>query len=378
MKVLRKMIDSDGSGGVSFMAECDEDMFHVYNLVHVGDCIEATTYRKIYKESATGSVSTEKVKLTLKLAVKQVHFDPEGLSFRIKGKNMTENKFVKLGQYHTIELELHRKFTIFKQEWTSIDWQRIKEASNPSKSAEIAAVVMDLGKAAVCLVTDSMTIVKKRINKSIPKKRNINESTRDKAVQRFYYLVLEAIQENIDFDVVKVVLIASPGFVKDDFMSFMSAEAVQKDITVLKENKSKFVSVHSTSGHVHALSEILADEKVQSLLSETKAAKEMRLLDRFLSLMSSDADKAAYGFAHVLYSAQNAAVEHLLIVDTLFRSKSLEERKKYTALCDLVKSVGGKVNVFSSLHVSGQQLQQLTGVAAILRFPLQLDEIEFA
>lgn len=33
------------------------------------------------------------------------------------------------------------------------------------------------------------------------------------------------------------------------------------------------------------------------------------------------------------------------------------------------RETSGDVRVFSSLHVSGEQLTQLTGVAAILRFP---------
>ena len=31
---------------------------------------------------------------------------------------------------------------------------------------------------------------------------------------------------------------------------------------------------------------------------------------------------------------------------------------------------GGTVLIFSSMHISGEQLNQITGVAAILRFPL--------
>jgi protein pelota len=35
-----------------------------------------------------------------------------------------------------------------------------------------------------------------------------------------------------------------------------------------------------------------------------------------------------------------------------------------------VKKGGGEVLIFSSIHESGKQLDQLTGVAAILSFPL--------
>ena len=45
------------------------------------------------------------------------------------------------------------------------------------------------------------------------------------------------------FLVVKCILIASPGFVKDQFMDYMLAEAVKQDIKILLENKSKFLLV---------------------------------------------------------------------------------------------------------------------------------------
>jgi protein pelota len=41
-----------------------------------------------------------------------------------------------------------------------------------------------------------------------------------------------------------------------------------------------------------------------------------------------------------------------------------------------VKAAGGEVLIFSSIHESGKQLDQLTGVAAILNFPLPEIESE--
>ena len=38
------------------------------------------------------------------------------------------------------------------------------------------------------------------------------------------------------------------------------------------------------------------------------------------------------------------------------------------ALVDSVREFGGDVKIFSSLHVSGEQLDQLTGLCAVLRY----------
>ncbi len=46
------------------------------------------------------------------------------------------------------------------------------------------------------------------------------------------------------------------------------------------------------------------------------------------------------------------------------------QRKAYAALVDGVKDTGGDALILSGAHVSGEQLDQLSGIAAILRFPL--------
>lgn len=58
-----------------------------------------------------------------------------------------ENKYVKLGQYHTLDLELQRNVTILKEEWDSIALERVQESCDVSKKAEIGAVVLQEGKA---------------------------------------------------------------------------------------------------------------------------------------------------------------------------------------------------------------------------------------
>lgn len=46
------------------------------------------------------------------------------------------------------------------------------------------------------------------------------------------------------------------------------------------------------------------------------------------------------------------------------------ERRKWVGVVEDIRKGGGEVLIFSSIHESGKQLDQLTGVAAILKFPL--------
>ena len=54
-----------------------------------------------------------------------------GQSIRLRGRNLVENEHVKLGAYHTLELEPHRAFTLEKPCWDALDIERIKQACDP-------------------------------------------------------------------------------------------------------------------------------------------------------------------------------------------------------------------------------------------------------
>jgi protein pelota len=45
-------------------------------------------------------------------------------------------------------------------------------------------------------------------------------------------------------------------------------------------------------------------------------------------------------------------------------------------MVESVRSRGGESLIFSSMHESGQQLNLLTGIAAILTYPLEIVEME--
>lgn len=67
---------------------------------------------------------------------------PPGSSIRLKGRNMTESEHVKLGAYHTIELEPGRSFNLHKALWDSLDIERIRTATDPQASADLAALLI--------------------------------------------------------------------------------------------------------------------------------------------------------------------------------------------------------------------------------------------
>lgn len=70
----------------------------------------------------------------------------------MKGRNLTENEYVKLGAYHSLELEQQRAFTVHKACWDVLDIERIHQATDPKLSADLAAVLIVVGGAQGCCV----------------------------------------------------------------------------------------------------------------------------------------------------------------------------------------------------------------------------------
>lgn len=290
---------------------------------------------------------------------------------------MLESEHVKLGAYHTMELDQQRPFVLAKAVWDAMAIDYLKQACDPAASADVAAVMMQEGLANICLVGASITTVKGRVETSIPRKHGPAVAGYDKALNKFFENVLQAVLRHVNFAVVRCLVVASPGFTKDQFFSYMMLEATRRDLRPIVENKGKIVLTHSSSGYKHALKEVLAAPAVLALIKDTKAVKEVKALDDFHTMLANDSSRAFYGPGHVFAAHDRLAIQTLLITDELFRSADITTRRKYVDLVESVKAGGGDVYVFSSMHISGEQLQQLTGIAAILRFPLpDLEDME--
>lgn len=367
MKIVSREVDSSGGGFITIIPEESEDLWHIYNILSVGDIISTSTFRKHHKETNTGMVSTERVKIRISLKVTKIDYEAP-LMLRISGQNRSENRFIKKGQFHTFKIFEMKKITIGKVFWDELHLNRLQTSADVSKKAEVGVVVMEEGIAYVCLVTSYMTLTKQKIESSISKKTY--QSSHERTVHRFFESILQSILKHIDFSVVKVLIIGSPGFVRDDFMEYVKKQSHRPETKPLLLNMNRLLLVHVNSGQKQSIKEIFSNKSVVQKLENKKMAEEVKVLNLFFKKLNEDDFSVVYGSTLVEKAQEHCAIEALLITDNLFRSLNIKERKKYVKLTEIVKNVGGKVYIFSSMHPSGQQLDRISGIAAILRFPM--------
>ncbi|KAF2186671.1 hypothetical protein K469DRAFT_706664 [Zopfia rhizophila CBS 207.26] len=388
MRLLKQQIDQKhGSGFATLLPEEPEDMWHAYNLIQPSDLVRARAIRRVTKTSDSGSVASQRITLDLTISVTSTDFDVGSGQLHVAGKVASENEHVKLGSHHTLDLELQRKFTLEKGDgWDSVALEQLREACDTEKRADLWAVVMGEGLANICLITEHQTILRQRVEVPVPRKRKGGLDGHDKGMDKFYSTTLSTLLRH--FDVVNAVqadkttplLLASPGFVAQSFLAYVKSEATRTTNKPLLALLPSILVAHSSSPHVHSLSEVLASPAITSKLSDTKYARETALMDKFYTFLRQDDGRAWYGPKEVEKAVEKGAVGRgggvLLISNALFRAQNVAERKRWVGLVDRVKEVeGGEVRVLSSMHESGKRLEALGNVAAILTFPLEdLDE----
>lgn len=107
-----------------------------------------------------------------------------------------------------------------------------------------------------------MTVIRQRIEVPVPRKRTGSSSMHDKGLERFYNTLYASFLRHIPYASLRVVVIASPGFVKDAVYDYIFAEAVKANNKPLLQAKNKFLRVHVNSPHVHSLMEVLKSPEV--------------------------------------------------------------------------------------------------------------------
>lgn len=390
MRLLKSRIEQKtGEGFVTLLPEEAEDMWHAYNLVKEKDRIRALTVRRVNKVSDTGSTSSQRIALNLTIAVTSTEIDIGSATLHVAGRVASENEHVRLNQHHTLDLELDRHFTLEKHDgWDSVALEQLKEACDTHRRAELWAVVLGEGTANICMITEHQTLLRQHIEVAVPRKRKGGIDGHSTGMNKFFATTLSTLLRQIDPTSTSTtpqgktlpLLLASPGFVAQAFFQYMKAEATRTNNKPLLALIPSVIIAHSSSEHVHALSDILSSPAITAKLSDTKYARETALMDKFTTLMRLDDGRAWYGPREVERAVEKGGVGRgggvLMINNALFRAHNVAERRRWVALVDRVREVeGGEVRVFSSLHESGKRLEGLGSIAAILTYPIEdLDE----
>ena len=247
MRLIKRHIDRDGSGSVTLYPEEPEDMWHCYNLIRPFDLLTASAIRRVIAESSsTGSTSSQRVHTNLTIRVKSLDFDPQAGQLHVSGQIACENRYTKIGQFHTLDLELLRNFTLGKEVegshggegWDSVARAQLEDAIDQNRGTEAVALVMQEGIANICFLTQYQTVLRQKVEVAVPRKRAGagRSGDHDKGLHKFFRTVLETLVRQLegllegkdDSKGSMPILVASPGFTAAGFVKYIAETALER------------------------------------------------------------------------------------------------------------------------------------------------------
>jgi protein pelota len=342
VRVLKKDMKA---GEVRLRMESLDDLWHLDNLVSVGDLVRAITYRREEQKSdKLRPERMEKRRLLLGIRVKEIEFHE--FSDRLRLSGTIEEGEMDLGQHHTLNLTTGDDLTIVKA-WKPHDLARIQQAVAATNRPMISCLSIDDEEALFAHVLGygirHLAVIKSgRQGKMFPGGRTKEE---------YFAEVLGKLRQS---EIGDALLVLGPGFEKEDFAAYVR----EKD-----EGIAAKMRVHGTShGGGTGIQEALKGGSGVKVLEESRVGVETMAVERLLGEIAKGG-LVAYG-PEVEAAAEAGAVETLLVTDLAVRTAGGER------IMRAVDEGRGKVVIVSTVHDAGKKLKSLGGVAAFLRYRL--------
>jgi protein pelota len=152
------------------------------------------------------------------------------------------------------------------------------------------------------------------------------------------------------------LVIAGPGFIKDDFVKYLRSANPGLSANVL------IVETRRVGGG--AVQDVIGLGILERIHEDIQLGNEVRLMSELLSRIAQGLP-AAYGRAEVQKAIDFGACERLLVSDALLRDEAVVH------MMDRAELMNAGIVVFSSAFEPGKQLEGLGGIAALLRYQIR-------
>ncbi|GAB3029276.1 mRNA surveillance protein pelota [Natronobiforma cellulositropha] len=350
----RERLDN-GRERLTVVPESLDDLWHLQYVLEPGDRVAGDTTRRIQRaDDQMRDTGGEREHLWVAIAVDTVEFHKFANRLRVGGEIVACSREDQLGFHHTLNVEEREELSIDK--WFKPDQrERLEEAEASTENPDVAIVTVEEGAAHVHTVAQYGTEERATIAGPTGK----GEYARERSE---LFADLSKVLRRMD---VEAIILAGPGFTKQDALKYL--ERNEPEVADL------ITMVDTASVGDRGVHEVLKRGAVAEVQKETRIEAEAEYIDELTRRIAEGA-KAAYGPESVAQAAEYGAIEHLLILDERLRQERGPDGEWSVDVDDIVRTAeqkGGEVTVFSSEFPPGQQLSNLGGVAALLRYRLE-------
>jgi protein pelota len=356
MKIIEKKLRQ---GFVKVVPTSDDDLWHLYNVIYKGDEVYAFSSRVIKSEKEySRPKSGERVSAFMGVSVETVAWDKFLGKLRVHGLIIHAPDLFPTGAHHTLNIALNQPATIVKKQWPKHLLERLRMASKNERSLIVLSI--DDEGYAVAETRQYGVDIKVEERVKLPGKL---EADKRAAVKKGYFKnVLDSLRR-VWFREHNLIVIVGVGFVKNDFAKFAKEAAadVAKSVIDLK-------SVNN--GGVGGIYEALRSGVLLKAGKQLRICNETELMEEVMKRLGKNEGTVTYGLQAVENAKKMGAIERLIIADTMLRESGEEVRLNLEKLMREVEHQRGGISLISTEHESGTKLLALSGIAALLRFPV--------
>jgi protein pelota len=328
-------------GEIKLFPESSDDLWHLQHLIIPGCLVFATTLRSV--EGVTDKIrpdKQEKRPVRLGIRVEQVEFHEYAVRLRVFG--LIESG-VDEGAHHTLNLEPGYEVSVIRT-WHQADLDRIDRAVKSAGADSVHILAIEEGDAELYRMHSYGPHLVFSLTSGSGK--GMECSTR----QDMYDAMIGVLSP-----VTGPIIIAGPGFIKEDFAKrFRSLQPDHTSPVLVTETR------RSGRG---AVQEVIGQGILEKLTGDLQLAREVRYLEELISRIARN-EPAAYGEKEVSDAVKFGAVDTLLVADTRLRTSSV------TTIIEEAEQMRAGVVILSTRFEPGERLEKLGGIAALLRYPI--------
>lgn len=344
MKILKDSIDRKKRfGSLELIPESPDDIYMLYNFLNRNDIIKTMTTRKILIEGK----DSRKVSLLMDISIQEMEIDLAGGVIFIKGLIQSEHDNVRIGSFHSIDIEIGKRLKVIKNFWSDFDLKVMEDMKKI-----VYSVLFCIFYDSECLIFNVSRNFVKLVQKIQIKPKNVKP-------------LCDYLSKHITN--IKAVVICT---FREEKPSILSQINKSKDL--LKYNnlfcEVKLEETKKKTLPTKLISSILTDEKHRNLIEKIELKEEFEEMKTFLTNLEVNQSKIAIGINEIEEALDYGALKILLITYEKAKSNNLEERKNIENLILKINQIRGSVCILPANSVFGEKLSELGGIVANLKF----------
>lgn len=341
MKIL-KFYESENR--LRLRVDTIDDLWTLQRIIFANDFVKSESLRKFRSsESDKGELK----EVVIKLKVEKTEFDKTANRLRIMGK-ITEGRpleYIKLNSYHTLNIGPEDTLEITKSEWHDYLVSVVKNAVHDTKKPRLGIVVIDDEKALPAYILGYGIDFKNDIYSNLSKRMSQKDFTEQQ--KKYFNEVLSVISDMK----VDTVIIAGPGFTKDDLKKH------GEETGFIKKLSKKLLFEETSNAERPGVYELIKSEKVESILNRERIRAEFKYMEEFLGGLGSGKSKS--GIDDVLEAIESYEAKAILVNDSVLGNPKIQ------GLLGSAEEKKLRIEIFNSIDEVGMQLHSFNDIACI-------------